>query len=72
MSTTIMMMRMKDSWTMIDVYTSFVSIADVVFIKRGPNAVFSYNRYIRYNHRKGKQIMELIGNLKKKVDKAST
>ena len=30
MSTTIMMMRMKDSWTMIDVYTSFVSIADVV------------------------------------------
>ena len=56
----------------IDVYTSFASIADVVLKNVVEMLFFSYIDISGVIIERKKQIMELIGNLKKKVDKAST
>ena len=55
-----------------DVYTSFTSIADVVLKNVAETLFLSYIDMSGVIIVRRKQIMELIGNLKKKVDKASS
>ena len=55
-----------------DVYTSFTSIADVVLKNVAEMLFLSYIDMSVVIIVRRKQIMELIGNLKKKVDKASS
>ena len=55
-----------------DVYTSFASIADVVLKNVAEMQFLSYIDMSGVIIVRRKQIMELIGKLKKKVDKAST
>ena len=55
-----------------DVYTSFTSIADVVLKNVAELQFLSYIDMSVVIIVRRKQIMELIGNLRKKVDKANT
>ena len=55
-----------------DVYTSFTSIADVVLKNVAELQFLSYIDMSGVIIVRRKQVMELIGNLKKKVDKASS
>ena len=55
-----------------DVYTSFASIADVVLKNVAELQFLSYIDMSGVIIVRRKQVMELIGNLKKKVDKASS
>ena len=55
-----------------DVYTSFASIADVVLENVAELQFLSYIDMSGVIIVRRKQVMELIGNLKKKVDKASS